>query len=147
MGPVAIPLHIRYFEADQQGVVFNMWYLAYFEDARNALLERAGFSLTQLLASGHDIQVVRTEISWRGAVRWGDAVEVVAAVAALGRTSVTFDFAVRRTGEDVVSGRTVYVIVAADGSGKRPLPDALRHALSPARPLHPADLSTKEQAS
>ena len=24
---------VRYLEADQQGVVFNMWYLAYFDDA------------------------------------------------------------------------------------------------------------------
>jgi acyl-CoA thioester hydrolase len=128
---VAIPLTVRYFEADQQGVVFNMWYLAYFEDARNALLAAAGHSLHDLLASGHDIQVVHTEIDWIGALHWPERAEVVAGVGALGTTSVTFDFAVRRDGADVVTGRTVYVIVAADGSGKRPLPDALRAALQP----------------
>ena len=29
---------IRFFEADQQQVVYHMWYLAYFEDARNEML-------------------------------------------------------------------------------------------------------------
>jgi len=33
---------IRFFEADQQRVVYHMWYLAYFEDARNAMPPSAG---------------------------------------------------------------------------------------------------------
>jgi acyl-CoA thioesterase FadM len=96
-----------------------------------ALLADAGHSLHDLLASGHDIQVVHTEIDWHGALRWPDQAEVVAAVGRLGATSVTFDFTVRRGGADVVTGRTVYVIVAGDGSGKRPLPETLRAALQP----------------
>ena len=37
-GPFEEPVHVRFLEVDQQGVVFHMWYLAYFEDARNAFL-------------------------------------------------------------------------------------------------------------
>lgn len=122
---------VRYFETDQQGVVFNMWYLAWFEDARNALLRHAGFSLHDLLASGHDVQVVHTEIDWRGPVQWPDRVEIATTIGGLGRTSITFDFEVRRNGEPVASARTVYVIVDLDVSGKRPIPQALREALLP----------------
>lgn len=131
-GPVTVvtPLRVRYLETDQQGIVFNMWYLAYFEDARNAYLEAVGHSLTDLLASGHDIQVVSTQIDWKGPVRWLDRdVDVVTHVAKLGHTSLTFEFRVRRGGEVLVTGRTVYVIVADDGSGKRPVPRALREAI------------------
>lgn len=129
---VVTPLRVRYFEADQQGVVFNMWYLAYFEDARNAYLEAVGYSLADLLASGHDIQVVSTQIDWKGPVRWVDRdVDIATHVARLGTTSLTFRFRVRRGGEVLVTGQTVYVIVANDGSGKRPIPQALRDAVGP----------------
>lgn len=133
-----LPLDVRYLETDQQGVVFNMWYLAYFEDARNALLADAGFSLLDLLESGHDIQVVHSEIDWFGAVRWPDHVEIATSVAAMGTTSLTFDFEVRRDGEVLVSGRTVYVIFARAGLGKRPVPDDLRRALGAPHPLRGA---------
>jgi len=124
---------VRYFEADQQGVVFNMWYLAYFEDARNAYLEAVGYPLQALLASGHDIQVVAVNIAWKGSVRWGDTdVEVVAHVSRIGESSLTFDFEVKRRDVTLVTGQTVYVIIAADGSGKRPVPADLRAAVTAA---------------
>lgn len=130
---MAIPLRVRYFEADQQGVVFNMWYLAYFEDARNAYLEAVGYPLQALLASGHDIQVVAVNIAWKGSVRWGDTdVEVVAHVSRIGESSLTFDFEVKRRDVTLVTGQTVYVIIAADGSGKRPVPADLRAAVTAA---------------
>lgn len=126
---------VRYFEADQQGVVFNMWYLAYFEDARNGYLDWCGYSLQDLLASGHDIQVVRTEVGWRAGARWPERIRLAASVAAIGRTSVTFDFEVRREDQVIATGRTVYVIIGTDGSGKRSVPQAMREAIGEPRPL------------
>jgi acyl-CoA thioester hydrolase len=52
-------------------------------------------------------------------------------VAAVGTTSFTLAFEVRRDGTPVCLARTVYVCVASDGSGKRPLTDELRKALAP----------------
>lgn len=127
---VEMPLRVRYYEADMQGVVFNMWYLAYFEDARNAYLDSVGYSLSTLLASGLDIQVVATRIEWHGPVRWNDTdVSVVAYVTRLGVTSVTFAFAVRCGGAELVSGETVYVIVEMGQGGKKPVPEGLRQAI------------------
>ena len=40
--PFTHPVEVRYLEADQQGVVFNMWYLAYFDDAFSGLCSTAG---------------------------------------------------------------------------------------------------------
>ena len=127
-----MPLRVRYLEADQQGVVFNMWYLAYFEDARNHYLESIGYPLRALLASGYDIQVVATEIVWEGPVRWGqDDIAIRTHVSTVGGSSLSFRFEVVRGDTALVTGRTVYVIVALDGSGKRPVPDALRRAIGP----------------
>ena len=60
----------------------------------------------------------------------------VAGFAALGRTSFALDFQTRPNGGQVTcSARTVYVVVATDGSGKRELPSRLIDALGPAAPL------------
>jgi acyl-CoA thioester hydrolase len=129
---------VRYLEVDQQGVVFNMWYLAYFDDAMTAFLAHHALPYTDLTDAGYDVQLVHTEVDWRGGVGWTDDVRVDVALARAGTTSFTLDFAVRRNGDTVVvDGRTVYVVVATDGSGKRAIPDVLRRALGEERPLRP----------
>ncbi|HET9077439.1 MAG TPA: thioesterase family protein [Acidimicrobiales bacterium] len=122
---------VRYFEADQQGVVFNMWYLGYFDEAMALFLEEGGLPYRRMLEAGFDVQLVRTEIDWRSSLRWPDDATVEVGVEGAGRTSFTLGFTVRRAGEgDVVAdGRTVYVVVGTDGSGKRPIPAELAGAL------------------
>jgi acyl-CoA thioester hydrolase len=45
---------VRYLEVDQQGVVFNMWYLGYFDEAMAAYLEDGGLAYPDMLAAGND---------------------------------------------------------------------------------------------
>jgi acyl-CoA thioester hydrolase len=131
------PVNVRYLEVDAQGVVFNMWYLAYFDDAMTAYLAHRGLPYDEMTAAGHDVMLVHTELDWHGGVAWNDPIVVAVSLARLGSTSFTLDFQVRRAGEVVVDGRTVYVVIGTDGSGKRPIPDLLRDALGPERPLRP----------
>jgi acyl-CoA thioester hydrolase len=121
---------VRYLEVDQQGVVFNAWYLAYLDEAMNAYLILRGVPYPALTGSGVDVQLVHTELDWRGAARFGDELAVDVRADALGRTSFTLAFEIRRGDEVIVTARTVYVVVAIDGSGKRELPDFLRAALA-----------------
>jgi acyl-CoA thioester hydrolase len=123
---------VRYLEADQQGVVFNMWYLGYFDEAMAAFIEEGGLPYPDMLAAGFDVQLVRTEIEWRSSLRWPDRAEVEVRLAAAGTTSFTLAFEVRTRDVLVATGRTVYVVVGTDGSGKRPIPDILRIALGTA---------------
>ncbi|AXV07312.1 4-hydroxybenzoyl-CoA thioesterase family active site [Euzebya pacifica] len=129
------PIDVRYLEVDQQGVVFNMWYLAYFDDALTAFLAHRGVPYQDMMDRGFDVQLVNTDITWRRGVGWGDEVGVAVSTARLGSTSFVLDFSVRVDDEECVTGRTVYVVVATDGSGKRPIPDFLRAALEPVEPL------------
>lgn len=131
------PLDVRYFEVDQQGVVFNMWYLGYFDEACTAWFRHLGLPYDQMTAEGLDFMLVHTEVDWTAGVGFGDAAEVEVALAAVGRTSFTVDFAVLRAGERVCTARTVYVMVATDGSGKREVPDTLRRLLGTPAPLRP----------
>jgi acyl-CoA thioester hydrolase len=120
---------VRYLEVDQQGVVFNMWYLGYFDEAMAAFLEDGGLSYRDLLASGFDVQLVHSTIDWSSSLHAGDMAEVEVRLVASGRTSFTLGFEVHGGGVPVAAGQTVYVVVATDGSGKRPIPDRLRAAL------------------
>jgi acyl-CoA thioester hydrolase len=135
-GVVAFPLTVRYLEVDAQGVVFNAWYLAYFDEAMSAFLTARGLPYQKMVESGYDVQLVRSEIDWRAGLRWQDAVEVAVSTARIGRTSFALDFEVRRDGHEVTcAGRTVYVVVAADGSGKREIPPLIAEALGEPAPL------------
>ncbi len=122
---------VRYLEADQQGVAFNMWYLGYFDEAMAAFLEEGGLAYPDMLAAGFDVQLVHTEIDWQSSLRWQDEAEVEVELGRAGSTSFDLNFTVSTRSRLVATGRTVYVVVATDGSGKRPIPGLIRAALGP----------------
>lgn len=131
------PHRVRYLEVDAQGVVFNSWYLAWFDDAMTAFLLHRGLPYGDMLASGHDVQVVRSEIDWRTGVGFNDDVEIAVSTARTGRTSFALDFEVRLGDAVTCAGRTVYVVVGTDGSGKREIPPLIADALGEPAPLLP----------
>ena len=73
---VPVPIATSYFQYDQQGVVFNMWYFGWFDDAMTQFLSEVGYSYTALNADGLDVQLVHTEADWRDAVRYGEQVVI-----------------------------------------------------------------------
>src|SRR2546423_15230510 len=68
MPPVTVPVPIAtsYFQYDQQGVVFNMWYFGWFDDAMTQFVSEVGYPYTEMNADGVDVQLVHTEADWRG---------------------------------------------------------------------------------
>jgi acyl-CoA thioester hydrolase len=118
-GAFTFPLTVRYMEVDAQGVVFNAWYLTYFDEAMSAFLTARGLPYQKMIEAGFDVQLVRSEIDWRSGLRWQDTADVAVSTARIGRTSFALDFEV----------------IATDGSGKRPIPPALEDALGEPAPL------------
>ncbi len=129
--PFVHAVHVRYLEVDRQGVVFNMWYLAYLDDAMTAFLHEGGLPYGEMLAAGYDVQVVHTELDWHGPLGLGDPAVVRVAVSKIGRTSFTLRFGVLCGARVVAEASTVYVAVRTDGSGKCELPPVLLDALGP----------------
>jgi acyl-CoA thioester hydrolase len=123
------PLTPRYLEIDRQGVVFNAWYLAYFDDAMTGFLAARGLPYTDLIAGGLDVMLVHTELDWTGGLGYGDAAHVEVGVETVGRTSFTLGFDVVRDGASLCRGRTVYVLVGAADNTKQPIPDHVRALL------------------
>ncbi|MDT5304297.1 MAG: acyl-CoA thioester hydrolase, partial [Mycobacterium sp.] len=58
----SLPVVPRFAEVDQQGVVFNAHYLTWFDEACTGFLDHLGVTYPGLIATGHDIQVVHSEI-------------------------------------------------------------------------------------
>lgn len=132
------PVSPRYLEVDRQGVVFNMWYLAYFDDALAGFLAARGLPYPQLLAEGYDVSLVHTELDWTAGLRYGDAGHVAVGVEHVGRTSFTLTFTVIRGGADgdrLCRGRTVYVCVSDAEGAKQEIPQRLRTILEGALPV------------
>jgi len=131
----SLPIVPRYAEVDQQGVVFNGHYLTWFDEACTGLLDDLGVAYPDLMSAGYDFQVVHSEIDFLASVRWRDEVRVTAECTRIGSTSFTVGFGVRRkaAGADeqiAVQGHNVYVVVSTEDWTKRPIPGALRDALS-----------------
>ena len=131
-------LTVRYMEVDAQGVVFNAWYLTYFDEAFTAFLESRGLGYQALISQGLDFQLVHADIDWKAGLRFRDNAVIAVSTARLGRTSFAIDFKASRDGAELAcSARIVYVMVATDGSGKREIPAAMAGALGPPVPLRP----------
>ena len=87
------------------------------------------------------MQLVHSELDWRRGVGWGADTVVAVSTARLRRTSFALDFQVLVAGEDgrevTCDARTVYVVIAVDGSGKQEIPPIIANALGEPRPLLP----------
>lgn len=122
---------VRYFEVDTQGVMFNMWYLGYVDEASSWFFDR--LPAVRLRELGMDVQLVHAEIDWAGSLRAGDTAHIAVLTERVGTTSFTLRYEIRREADTaavpLAVARVVYVTVAADISGKRPVPDELRAAL------------------
>ena len=138
MTSFSLPIVPRYAEVDQQGVVFNGHYLTWFDEACTGFLDHLDVTYPGLIASGHDIQVVHSEIDFMAPVRWRDSVRVEVALrenrihqfhAGL-RRAAPRRRRPRRRRASAVRGHNVYVVVSTDDWAKRPIPPVLREALT-----------------
>ncbi|MCQ4266414.1 acyl-CoA thioesterase [Pseudomonas stutzeri] len=119
----------RWHDNDLYGHVNNVTYYSFFDTAVNAYLIRHG---------GLDIHdgevvgfVVSSSCDYFASIAFPDALEVGLRVARLGSSSVQYELAVFRRGEDeaCAAGRFVHVFVRRADNRPTSIPDSLRRAL------------------
>jgi acyl-CoA thioester hydrolase len=88
----------RFYEIDGQGVMFNMWYLAYVDEAVDGFFITRGLPYATWPELGMDVHVAHAEIDWKAPIRYADRADVLISTARIGRKSFTLDFAFRRDG-------------------------------------------------
>ncbi|NUW40866.1 acyl-CoA thioesterase [Nonomuraea rhodomycinica] len=131
----AQPFTPRFYEIDGQGVMFNMWYLAYVDEAVTGFFVHRGLPYSRWPDLGFDVRVAHAELDWKEGIEGGERSEVLISTARVGGRSFTLDFAFRRDGRLTCTGCVVYVTVSTGDSAVIPLPSSLIEALGPIVPL------------
>jgi acyl-CoA thioester hydrolase len=142
-GEFRYPLDVRFFEVDSLGVVFNMWYLGWCDEAMSAFMESIGYGYATLRAGGMDAVLRKAELEWLDSLEAFQRAEVAVRVEHVGTTSFRLDFDISRVGLQGVEApaeagrqRTLcarvaitYVCVDIVGRNTAPIPTGLRQAL------------------
>lgn len=120
---------VRYYEADAQGILFNANYLAFFDTCIAEYLRALPFDWTGETAKHNtDFHTVRALIEYAAPVHYDDEIEIGTKISKLGRSSMTFRFAIFPRGKDNVLSTGEVVWVNADQAAHKsaPLPQILR---------------------
>jgi acyl-CoA thioester hydrolase len=127
---------VRFRDCDPLGHANNAVYLTYLEQARFTLWKaQLGFvarSAADAGPRGVGFILARAEVDFKAQVRYGDELDVCVRLAAVGRTSFTYEYDLldAATGRVVASARTVQVRFDYDAGRPAPIDDALRGKLS-----------------
>ncbi len=118
-----VPVRVRNYEIDWQGIVHNAEYLHYFEVGRVAYLEELGVRV-DITTIQHESRVVvaRNEIDYRSPARFGETLMVHTRIAAVGETSFTFEGYIEEEGSGRAVAENISVHVWLDPEGRRPVP-------------------------
>src|SRR6058998_1206633 len=106
-------LRVRWAEADMQKIVFNGHYLTYIDTAVAEYWREIGLPYPEGYVEryGNDLYLRKATVEYLGSARYDDLLTVYSRVSRLGRSSMTFQFEIRREGEDapLVTAELVYV--------------------------------------
>ena len=115
---LAIPT--RWMDNDVYGHVNNVVYYAYFDTVVNQhLITEAGLDIRAGAVIG---VVVETMCRFRSSITFPDVVDAGMRVTKLGSTSVRYEIALFRRGEDIAAAAGYFVHVYVDRETRRPVP-------------------------
>jgi acyl-CoA thioester hydrolase len=129
------PVDVRFFEVDSLGVVFNMWYLGWCDEAMSAFMESLGYGYATLRASGLDAVLRKAELEWFDSLQAFQRAEVAVRVQHVGTTSFRLGFSIERVnaaGEQRTQCAAVAITYVCVGIAQRnttPIPPSLREVL------------------
>ncbi len=122
--PFVHAIRVRFAETDAMGVVHHASYLPWLEEARVALLAAGGHDYATVHRDGLDLAVVEVRVRYRRAIRFGDPVQIWAALATANRSTLQIAYLVEVNGAVAASAVTVHACVNAAGRPLR-VPDWL----------------------
>ncbi|MCH7602428.1 MAG: acyl-CoA thioesterase [Planctomycetes bacterium] len=118
-------IRVRYSECDPMGVAHHTTYPVWFEMGRTELLRASDRSYREYEAAGVFLAVVALEISYKKPALYDDLLELESVVSKIGHVKITHEYALRRNGKLLATGKTT--LACLDREGKLcPVPDSLR---------------------
>ena len=105
----------QFYDLDPMHVVWHGNYAKFFELARCALLEKIGYSYTDMAASGHVWPVVELSVKYIGPIVLAQNIRVEASLAEYeNRLRITYKIFDVQTGKTLTKGQTTQLAVKAD---------------------------------
>lgn len=128
MKKVLTPIHVRYQETDQMGVVYHANYLVWFEIGRTAFIEELGLSYFNMEQAGVVSPVVKANMDFKQPIRYGQPAYIETWIVAYDGLRTTYGYEIRdEEGNIAVTGTTDHVIVKKENfrpiSVRRKFPD------------------------
>lgn len=114
---------IRYSECDQQGVVFNSWYLMFMDDSVDVWLRNLDMEFE---SRGWEVMVKRSEIVWHDSARHNETLTLDCEVTRWGTTSLDVSIRGAVGRRHCFDATMVYVVVDTTDHRPLPIPDDLR---------------------
>lgn len=133
---IMVQRRIEWPDTDASTNYHNTAAFRFIEVAETALLERLGL-LDDVYGR---LPRVHVEADFVRALRFRDIVDIELAVAAVGESSVTYEFEMRSGGEVAVQGKAVAVLLSQTGGRPVPWPEEYRMVLLTAGPQPPERL-------
>ncbi|WP_180130397.1 thioesterase family protein [Acinetobacter sp. YH12057] len=124
------PIQTRWADNDMYGHVNNVIYYSYFDTAANALLiQHAGFDLRNTPIIG---LVVDSACSFLQELSYPEIIEVGVALEKIGNSSLRYDLAIFKQGQNeaAAQGHFVHVFVDRQTRKSTSIPDDMRDALT-----------------
>ena len=123
---LTVEIPVRFAECDAYGVVWHGHYALYFEQAREALTARYGFTAGRALGLGYKVPITRMEVRYRQPILADTTVRVTARLRPPEVARLVIDYEVRdAAGRLLATAETEQVVLNADGELLLSLPAAL----------------------
>ena len=124
---LTIEIPVRFSECDAYGVVWHGRYALYFEDVRDRLTGRFGFTPAKALVLGYRVPVTRLEIRYRAPALPDSSVRATARLRPPDTARLVVDYELRsESGSLLASAETEQVVVNRQGELLLTLPADLK---------------------
>jgi YbgC/YbaW family acyl-CoA thioester hydrolase len=115
-------VQIMFFDTDSGGVVSNIAYLRFIETARTLLAEELGLRLVEMATKQQYPVVVRTEIDYRRAAKFGDRLLIEGSLERTERVRFWCGFRVVRLSDNELIATCRQMLALIEMPAARPLP-------------------------
>jgi len=116
--PLILPLAVRDYECDYEGIVNNAVYLNYLEHARHEFLKQAGVKVVELTQKGINLVIIRAEVDYLWPLRSGDSFEVRVTMERISRLRFGFQQDIYRTPDNKPILKAKIIGTAFDANGR-----------------------------
>jgi acyl-CoA thioester hydrolase len=122
---------VQFSDTDAQGVVYYGRYMPYFDLARTEFHRHLGRPHLE----GVDFAMRAVTVEYVAGARFDDLLEIYVRVERIGTTSITYDHAAYRVGDDgndtlMATAKATLVCIALDERRAVPVPDAFRERIA-----------------